>query len=118
MKNWKLPISVILNHEKSSGSMEAARAVEIFQHEHSVQKHKLVWISLFTVESNPYSEFGIVPEKVECVGHVQKRLVTCWWNMANEYKGTETLLSGKGKLTEKVTNSLQNFSGIAMRQKW
>ena len=42
MKNGKLPISVILNHEKSSGSMEAARAVEIFQHEHSVQKHKLV----------------------------------------------------------------------------
>ena len=128
MKNWKLPISVILNHEKSSGSMEAARAVEIFQHEHSVQKHKLVWISLFTigdsssfkevVESNSHSEFGIVPEKVECAGHVQKRLVTCWWNMANEYKGAETLLSGKGKLTEKVTNSLQNFYGIAIRQKW
>ena len=38
--------------------------------------------------------------------------------MANEYKGTETLLSGKGKLTEKVTNSLQNFYGIAIRQKW
>ena len=70
------------------------------------------------VESNPYSEFGIVPEKVECVGHVQKRLVTCWWNMPNEYKGAETLLSGKGKLTEKVTNSLQNFYGIAIRQKW
>ena len=70
------------------------------------------------VKSNPYSEFGIVPEKVECVGLVQKRLVTCWWNMANEYKGTETLLSGKGKLTEKVTNSLQNFYGIAIRQKW
>ena len=28
----------------------------------------------------------------------------------------ETLLSGKGKLTEKVTNSLQKFYGIAIRQ--
>ena len=36
------------------------------------------------IESNPYSEFDIVPEKVECVGHVQKWLVTCLWNMANE----------------------------------
>ena len=42
------------------------------------------------VESNPYSEFDIVPEKVECVGHVQKWLVTCLWNMANEYKGRDT----------------------------
>ena len=31
-----------INHEKSSGSMEPPRAVEIFPHEHSVQKHKLV----------------------------------------------------------------------------
>ena len=28
----------------------------------------------------------------------------------------QTLLSGKGKLTEKVTNSLQNFYGVAIRQ--
>ena len=28
----------------------------------------------------------------------------------------QTLLPGKGKLTEKVTNSLQNFYGIAIRQ--
>ena len=36
--------------------------------------------------------------------------------MVKEYKGTTTLLSGKGKHTEKVINSLQNFYGIAIRQ--
>ena len=65
--------------------MDAAEAVEIFQH--SVQKHKLVYSQYLgdrdtssfkeVVESNPYFEFGIVPEKVECVSHVQKRLGTC-----------------------------------------
>ena len=70
-KDWKATHQCNINHEKSSGSMEAAGAVELF--EHLVQKHKLVYsqylgdsdISLFkeVVESKPYSEFGIVPEK-------------------------------------------------------
>ena len=76
--------------------MEAAGAVEIFQH--SVQKHKLVYSQCLgdddtssfqeVVESNPYSEFGIVPEEVECVGHVQKRLGTSLRNKIKKYKGT------------------------------
>ena len=96
--------------------MEAAGAVEIFQH--SVQKHKLVYSKYLgdgdtssfkeVVESNPYSGFDILPEKVECVGHVQKRLGTRLRNMVKEYKGTATPLSGKGKLTEKfLWNSYQ-----------
>ena len=36
--------------------------------------------------------------------------------MVKEYKGTATPLSGKGKCTEKVINSLQNFYGIAIIQ--
>ena len=36
--------------------------------------------------------------------------------MLKEYKGTATPLWGKGKLTEKVINSLQKFYGIAIRQ--
>ena len=36
--------------------------------------------------------------------------------MVKEYKGTATHLSGKGKLTEKIINSLQIFYGIAIRQ--
>ena len=83
--------------------MEAAEAVEIFQR--SVQKHKLLYSQYLgdddtssfkeVVESNPYSEFGIVPEKAECVGHVQKRLGKRFPNMIKEYKGTPIPLSGK-----------------------
>ena len=60
--------------------MEAVGAVKTFQY--SVQKHKLVYSQYLSdgdtssfreeVGSNPHSEFGSVPEKVECVGHVQK----------------------------------------------
>ena len=62
------------------------------------------------------SKFGIVLEKVECVGHVQRQLGTRLRNMVKEHKDTTTLLSGKGKITEKVINSAQNFYGITIRQ--
>ena len=45
------------------------------------------------VENKPYSEFGIVPEKVKCVGHEQ--LGTRLQNKVKDYKGTATPLSGK-----------------------
>ena len=37
-------------------------------------------------------------------------------NLVKQYKGTKTPLHGRGKLTNKVVNSLQNFYGIAIRQ--
>ena len=46
----------------------------------------------------------------------KKLLGTRLRNIVKEYKGVATPLSGKGKLTEKVINSLQNFYGIAIRQ--
>ena len=85
--------------------MDAAEAVEIFQH--SVQKHKLVYSQYLgdgdtssfeeVVKSNPYFEFGIVHEKVECVSHVQKRLR----NVGKECKGTATPLSEKENALKK-----------------
>ena len=123
-EQWKTTHQCYINHEKSSGSMEAAGAVEIFQR--SIQKNKLVYshylgdgdTSSFkeVVDSKPYDKFDIVPEKVECVGHVQKRLGTRLRNKIKEYKGTKTPLSGKGKLTDKVINSMQNYYGMAIRQ--
>ena len=92
---WKATHQSNINHEHSSGSMEAAGVVEIFQH--SFQKHELVYSQYLgdidtssfqeVVESNPYPEFDIVPEKVECVGHVQKQLGKRLRNIVKEYKG-------------------------------
>ena len=65
--------------------------------------------------SDPYKEHGVVPVKLECVGHVQKRLGTRLRNLVKAHKGTKTPLSGRGKLTEKCINSMQNCDGLAIR---
>ena len=76
-----------INHLRSSG------AVEIFRH--SVEKYGLIYnqylgdgdSSSFTdvVNSNSYKEYNIIPEKLECVGHVQKRLGTRLRNKVKEH---------------------------------
>ena len=95
---------------------------------HSIlsSKHKSVYLQYLgdgdtsslkeVVEINPYSEFGIIPEKcftekskVECVGHVTKgiRLGTRLQNTAKEYKGTEHLCEeGNENSQKKVINSV------------
>ena len=45
------------------------------------------------VESKPYGD-NLVPVKTECVGHVQKRLVTRLRKLRNDYKGKK-LSDGK-----------------------
>lgn len=52
---------------------------------------------------------------MECVGHVQKRLGTRLRNLVKSHKGTKTPLSGKGKLTNKCIDSMQNYYGMAIR---
>ena len=104
--------------------MEGAGAVEIFSR--SIKNRSLIYHEYLgdgdtssykeVVESNPYEVFNIVPTKLECVGHVQKRLGTRLRNKVKELKGTMTPISGKGELTETIINSLQNFYGRAIRE--
>ena len=64
--------------------------------QYTVQKHKLVYSQYLgdgeasslkeVVKSNLYSEFDIVPGRVECVGHVQKRLGTRLRKIVKDYK--------------------------------
>ena len=46
---------------------------------------------------------------------MQKRLRTRLCNCLESYKGTNQPISGKGKLTEKVINSMQNYYDMAIR---
>jgi len=106
---WKAAHVCNMNHEKSSGAMEGVGAIEIFRR--SIANYGLIYheylgdgdTSSFkeVVESKPYDHVGIVPTKLECVGHVQKRLGTRLRNKVKEMKGTKTPLSGKEKLTER-----------------
>ena len=60
------------------------------------------------VKNDPYP--GIVVEKLECVGHIQKRLGSRQRNLKHTMKGPLAdckTLGGKGCLIDKVTNKLQ-----------
>ena len=95
---WKEMHNCNINHTTSFGSMEAVCAIEIYRR--SIAKHKLMYsqylgdsdTSAFkaVVASNPYKEYGIGIIKLECVGHVQKRLGTQLRNKVKEYKGTKS----------------------------
>ena len=140
---WKGEHICSINHEKSSGSMESAGAVQMFTR--SIAKNNLIYDKYLgdgdsssfkdVVDSNPYSEHGIIPKKDECVGHVQKRVGTRLRKIAKDYRKEEPVvdkkgnpvmkdgkqvkkiikISGKGKLTDTVINSMQNFYGLAIR---
>ena len=66
----------------------------------------------------PYGDIAV--EKLECIGHVQKRVGTRCRNMRDQYRGKKLAdnkpLTGKGRLTEKAINTLQNYYGMAIRQ--
>ena len=114
-----------INHTSSSGAMESAGAVAIFHR--SVDSYGLRYATYIgdgdtgsypaVVESKPYAD--TVPGKLECVGHVQKRLGTRLRNLRIEYKGKVLSdgkkISGKGRLTDKAINTLQNYYGMAIR---
>lgn len=124
--DWKANHVCQANHIGSSGSMEAAGAKEIFHR--SVDRNLLRYTeyigdgdtSSFSVvsESKPYADYNIT--KLECVGHVQKRLGTRCRNLCQKLKGKilsdGKRINGKGRLTEKAINTLQNYYGMAIRQ--
>ncbi|XP_065678497.1 uncharacterized protein LOC136093423 [Hydra vulgaris] len=113
-----------LNHIGSAGSMEAAGLVECFNA--SVLERKLRYINyLGDGDSKAFSDiqkqnpYGKEITKLECVGHIQKRVGA----RLRKLKATnKSLLSdgkklgGVGRLTDKKINKLQNYFGIAIRQ--
>ena len=67
------------------------------------------------LNSNPYGKFQIEPEKLGCVGHIQKRIGTRLCNRRkDQHDGSR--LTGKGRLTERAVNRIQNYFGMAIRQ--
>ena len=120
---WKAEHICNLNHTKSSGSMESIGAVTMFKR--SIEKNNLVYHEYLgdgdtssykdVIDADPYKDINIMPVKLECIGHVQKRLGTRLRNLVKSYKGTKTPIGGRGKLTESIINSMQNYYGLAIR---
>ena len=63
---------------------------------------------------NLYGDFEII--KKECVGHMQKRLGTRLGTLRTTLLSDGKKVSGRGRLTDKVINTMQNYYGMAIRQ--
>jgi hypothetical protein len=122
--NWKVHHACNINHTKSSGAMESAGAVELFSR--SIESNHLIYHEYLgdgdtssykeVVKSKPYEDkYGITPVKLECIGHVNKRIGTRLRTLVQENKKTTKPFGGKGKLTNKAINSITNYYGIAIR---
>ncbi|GFT72876.1 uncharacterized protein TNCV_2319081 [Trichonephila clavipes] len=99
----------------SSGNMEAVGAFRIF--ERSLIKRDLQYTEYygdgdskgFLQVKDIYGENNVT--KLECIGHIQKRVGSRLRKLKKNTKG----LGGKGKLTDKFIDKLQNYYGIAIR---
>ncbi|XP_066929989.1 uncharacterized protein [Clytia hemisphaerica] len=116
-----------MNHQGSSGAMEVTGLKRIYHR--SVKNHKLRYKFYIgdgdsksfaeVSSSNPYPGHNLT--KGECIGHVQKRVGTRLRKIKVSYKGRKLsdgkgIGRGKGRLTDKIMNTLQNHYGMAIRQ--
>lgn len=113
------------NHTGSSGIMEVIGMTNIFQR--SEKNRELRYLKylgdgdtktfLELSKSKPYGEQKI--EKLECIGHVQKRMGTRLRKLKQESRGKKLpdgkTLGGKGRLTDKLIDKLTVYYGNAIR---
>lgn len=114
--NWRNSHVCSYNYKGSAPGMEPEGAKRIF--ERSLEKYNLRYIkylgdgdskSYLTVK-NVYKDIEV--QKLECVGHYQKRVGT----RLRKLKKTTKSIGGRGKLTDATIDRLQNFFGMAIRQ--
>ena len=124
---WKLTHKCRLNHTGSAGSMESIGSVRVF--DRSVEKRNLKYSEYLgdgdssafkkVIDSKPYGDQTSIT-KLECVGHVQKRVGSRLRRLKTEYKGTKLEdgkgIGGAGRLTDTKIDTLQNYYGFAIRQ--
>ena len=130
-KQWKKDHAkeCTATHTGSSGSMEAAAAVDIFKR--SIENNNLRYTRFIgdgdtnsfskVSESKPYGESDPpLPQKVECVGHVQKRMGTRLRKLKTSW-GSRKMSDGKTiggakRLTKKKIDYIQVMYGNAIRE--
>ncbi|KAK7106360.1 hypothetical protein V1264_017625 [Littorina saxatilis] len=114
-----------LTHEGSSGSMEGEIAKEMFAR--SVEQYNLRYTSFIgdgdtssfkkVFDSKPYGDVDV--QKLECVGHVQKRMGKRLRDVKKNARGKKLsdgkVLGGRGRLTDTEINKIQAYYGNAIR---
>lgn len=70
-------------------------------------------------EKKPYGS-DVTIQKLECIGHVQKRMGSRLRRLNNKMKGIKLadgkVLGGKGRLTDVEIDKLQNYYSLAIRR--
>ncbi|XP_064598238.1 uncharacterized protein LOC135464678 [Liolophura sinensis] len=126
-QQWAANHKCSINHEGSAAAMEPIGVKNIYLR--SVEERKLRYtqyigdgdsksFSNISEKEKPYGNVEIV--KLECVGHVQKRMGTGLRNLKKS-SGKKKLsdnktLGGRGRLTNKVIDKLQIYYGLAIRR--
>lgn len=115
-----------LNHTGSAGSMEGVGATNIFKRSEASRDLRYTEYlgdgdtSAYqkVVDSKPYGDDTVV-NKLECIGHIQKRIGGRLRKLKTSYRGQKLIdgktISGKGRLTDTIINRLQNYYGMAIR---
>ncbi|GFX59254.1 uncharacterized protein TNCV_4304861 [Trichonephila clavipes] len=126
-KKWKIlhVKECLKTHNGSAGMMETVGMVRIFQR--SLSDRSVRYTSYIgngdskTFSSitafNPYGE-DITVSKIECVGHVQKRMGTCLRKlkqMSSKLSDGKSI-GGKGRLTDRMIDIITTYYGNAIRQ--
>lgn len=115
------------NYIGTSGGMEAEGAVTIYNR--SLTQYNVRYVDyLGDGDSNAYSAVcDVMPygedikiNKLECIGHIQKRMGTRLRTLKQKSKNTKLAdgkpLSGKNRLTDLAVQKLQIFYGLAIRR--
>ena len=116
-----------INCSGSAGAMEPFGTLALFQR--SVDHNLRYKYLISDGDSKTFSllcrgkVYGGEPDdqvaKLDCVGHVQKRLGTALRSLKTQYKGQKLsdgkTIGGAGRLTDSMINSLQNYYGKAIR---
>ena len=112
---WRSRHECVANFQGSSPAMECEGALTMWRRSESW--HNLRYTQIISdgdsktfsllAEKNPYTE---PITKLECVGHVQKRLGTGLRKLKKEKK-----LGGRGRLTDNVIDAMQTYYGKAIR---
>lgn len=124
---WKATHICKINHTGSANSMETVGAVQVF--ERSLATRGLKYKDMLRngdsstyntiVEKKPYGD-DCISNKLECIGHVQKRVGSRLRKVKSSNKGLKLAdgkgLAGKGRLTDSKIDVLQNYYGLAVRE--
>lgn len=115
------------NYTGTSGGMEVAGALEIFKR--SKEDRGVRYVGYLgdgdskaynkVVQEEPYGK-DVTISKLECIGHVQKRMGTRLRRLCKEKKGEKLVdgkgLNGRGRLTDSEVDKLQLYYGMAIRR--